>query len=547
MRTALLLLPVVVATSLACASPSARSVSPLATPLAPPVADAPPPARGDVDVAGNWDLRWDRTFAVDTPYLVSGRLEVRRVDGAYAAALALDPESVAPALTLRSLRVDGDHLVVVFDGAPKGGTFEIDARVRDGRLAGEARLGPDGDWAPLGGLHFASTAMRPFTADHSLPSQSRGESGLREGPLRALLEHAQAEESSAIVLVRDGKIAVEEYRDGYDGTPLIAMSGSKSIVSLAIGMLIDEGKLSLDTTMGSLFPEWKAQGAKGTVTVRQLLNHTSGLDPHRATDTPDSIRVHAEKAKLLTPPGARFRYNNAAVDFLAVVAKRAAGIPLDEYLEAHLFRKIDAVGAKWWKDSEGTPYGAGELQIRPVDLAKIGQMLLDGGRWNGEQIVPPKWIEESIAASQPYQADCGLLWWRVGGFGRTLDEPILRWWREVGVDAATIARARALVGKTFADKRAFNEALTKALGADGRAKLLTILDKEDHVPTSRAVATGPSTGFSAHGWLGQYLVVLPKERVVAVRMRRAIYSDYAPGGGDKNGYDGFAKDVAALF
>jgi CubicO group peptidase (beta-lactamase class C family) len=322
-------------------------------------------------------------------------------------------------------------------------------------------------------------------------------------------------------------------------------SGTKSIVSLAIGLLVAEGKLSLDTQMGALFPEWRAQGAKGTITVRHLLTHTSGLDPSRAGAAHETIRVHAEKAKLLTPPGTRFQYNNASVDFLAVVVKQVSGVPLDEYLETHIFRKLDVVGARWIKDREGTPLAAGELLIRPVDFAKIGQMLLDGGRWHGEQIISPEWIELSIAAGQTFQEDYGLLWWREGEFAKTLTEPLLSWWREVGVDEATVKQARRLVGKKIRSGE-YKAALMKTLGKESFAKLEAALEKVDHVPLAMRVTDGAVTGYSARGWLGQSLVVFPKTRVVAVRMRNAIYSDY-DGGDQRHGYDDFRKDAARLF
>jgi CubicO group peptidase (beta-lactamase class C family) len=168
-----------------------------------------------------------------------------------------------------------------------------------------------------------------------------------------------------------------------------------------------------------------------------------------ATLEADGFTAGALAAKLLFPPGTRFQYNNGAVDFLSVVVKQAAGIPLDEYLDQHLFRKIDAVGVHWWKDPEGAPHGAGELFIRPVDLAKIGQMMLDDGKWKGEEIVPADWVRQSVQAGQPFEEDCGLLWRREGAFAPVVNEAVLAGFRDLGIDEKNLSRMRGLVGKRF--------------------------------------------------------------------------------------------------
>jgi hypothetical protein len=98
----------------------------------------------------------------------------------------------------------------------------------------------------------------------------------------------------------------------------------------------------------------------------------------------------------------------------------------------------------------------------------------------------------------------------------------------------------------FDSYKAVDAALEKALGKPALDALQKQLGKADHVPLAYVVQAEPQTGYSARGWLGQYLVVYRKERVVAVRMRRAIYSDY-DGGMQRNGYDAFAADAAALF
>jgi CubicO group peptidase (beta-lactamase class C family) len=319
-------------------------------------------------------------------------------------------------------------------------------------------------------------------------------------------------------------------------------------VSLAVGMLIADRKLTLDTRMDALFPEWRGKGARSGITVRQLLTHTSGLDPARApVQGKETIADHALRAKLVFPPGTRFQYDNDAVDFLAVVVRRAAGKPLDAYLDERLFQKLDFVGAHWMKDPAGDPRGAGELFVRPVDLAKLGQLMLDGGKWNGEQLVPADWIARSVDAGQPFDERCGMLWWREGTFAFTVNDAVLAQWREDGLDDAAMRAARTLRSKKFGTLPEYRAAVAAAVGTGAATQIQATIDKGDHVPFFGTVADGPARGFSARGFRGQYLVVYPKSRVVAVRMRATEASDEDEGRGERHGYPAFAQDVAQIW
>jgi CubicO group peptidase (beta-lactamase class C family) len=521
-----------------------------AAPAVPPVASLPVPPEAHVakaapaiDPSGDWDIRWDRGFSGWWPTIFEGRLTLAREGAGWTAQVSFEQSAMNPSFD--SLRIDGDRVHVIFrDKLPaRPFVLEIDARLHDDRLTGEIQASEVAA-TPMGGRRHTSGVLRAATADHSLPSGS-----VRSTPaLETLLDHARDQKSTAVVLVKDGKIVLEQYSpDHGPDEALVAMSGSNPLVSLAVGLLIADKKLSLDTSMGALFPEWKKQGAKGAITVRQLLTHTSGLDPSRADfEHKETIREHALKAKLLWPPGSRFQYNNGAVDFLAVVVHETAGMPLDVLLEERIFRKLDAVGEHWMKDAAGDPRGAGELFIRPVDLAKIGQMMLDAGKWEGEQVVPAEWVARSTEAGQWFDESCGMLWWRLGKFALTVNDANLAQWGDAGLDGKDLAQARKLRGKKYAGTKEYWAALTAALGEAAVTKLQNAARKGDDVPHTGRVADGPVTGFEAEGWLGQYLVVYPKSRVVAVRMRAPGASDYN-GDGNPNGYLTFPEDVAAVF
>ena len=192
--------------------------------------------------------------------------------------------------------------------------------------------------------------------------------------------------------------------------------------------------------------------------------------------------------------------------------------------------------------------GAGELFIRPVDLAKADRPDVPRRRALARRADRAGEVDRALDCGSATGSlpNCGLLWWLEGNFARTLNEPLLAWWRELGVNPATLKQARTLVGKKFKDgSRAARAALEKTLGKVAYAKLLEVLGKGDHVPRSVVIADGPVTGYSARGWLGKYLVVLPKAGIVAVRMRESEYSDYLADE-QRHGYDDFAKDAASL-
>src|SRR5262249_2567059 len=129
--------------------------------------------------------------------------------------------------TVESVRLEGDRIEVVFQGGSTPDKLELSAWIRDDRLIGEIRWG--GVSGAAGGGRRRPELKRA-AVDHSLPASDIEKSGADAAALHTLLEHARAERTSALVVVKDGKLGLEMYREGYDGGPLIAMSASKSVV-----------------------------------------------------------------------------------------------------------------------------------------------------------------------------------------------------------------------------------------------------------------------------------------------------------------------------
>lgn len=336
--------------------------------------------------------------------------------------------------------------------------------------------------------------------------------------LQRLLDRAKAEHSDAVVILKDGK-AIAEY--GTLDQKIYAMSATKSIASLAIGGLIEDGLIkSLDQKVSDFVPAWR-QGEKQKITVRMLLNHTSGIK------TQGRGAAYATQAPQVFPPGEAFAYNNPAVDLLALVIREASGMKAETYIAKRLFEPLGIVDWDWWYKDE-LPMTAGELMIRPIDLAKIGQMVLDGGVWNGKRVLSKEWLALSAQPSQTFDPTCGLLWWRDAHEKSVALTPrLLETWKRAGARPELLELLRPLVGRTLAGVAQYYKAVYAAFkDRPADSKEFEAFMRESRLQAYEVVELGPVEGFSAQGFLGQFLVIDPARRLVGVRMRRSRPSDY---------------------
>jgi CubicO group peptidase (beta-lactamase class C family) len=116
-------------------------------------------------------------------------------------------------------------------------------------------------------------------------------------------------------------------------------------------------------------------------------------------------------------PGTKYRYNNTGMILLGAMLERIAGEPVPGYLGRRLFGPMGIRSAKWLKDGAGNAHGYMGLVINARDLAKLGQLVLEEGRWEGKQLVDAEWMRESTqrAAYPEVNGNLGLVWMRQGG------------------------------------------------------------------------------------------------------------------------------------
>ena len=209
-------------------------------------------------------------------------------------------------------------------------------------------------------------------------------------------------------------------------------SVSKSVASLAVGIAIDRGLIrSVNEPIFSFFPELSdlRSPEKDRIQLLHALTMSMGLKWVEATpdneDNNDEGRMHMAPdpcryvlgLPVTAPAGQEFFYNTGALTLLSAIIRKATGRPLDEFARETLFEPLGITRVEWNRYKGDTDAGGG-LRLRPRDMAKIGQLVLAGGRWNDRQIVPGGWIETSTAPklkatdAQSY----GYLWW----LGRSL-------------------------------------------------------------------------------------------------------------------------------
>lgn len=221
----------------------------------------------------------------------------------------------------------------------------------------------------------------------------------------------------AFLVAQDSTLLFEAYWDGYGHDSYSnSFSMAKSIISLLVGCAIEDGYIkSLDQHVGDFLPEF-AEGNKAKITVRHLLTMSSGLSWDEAYSSLFSTTTQAYYGKFLrklvldqnvvTDPGKEFNYLSGDTQLLSLVLAQATGKTVSDYMSEKIWSRIGAEHYALWsldrKDGIEKAYCCFNTNAR--DYARIGQLVLNMGRWNGEQIVPEEYLAETLQPTT-YLAD----------------------------------------------------------------------------------------------------------------------------------------------
>ena len=313
-------------------------------------------------------------------------------------------------------------------------------------------------WAvPLLILSAASAQTYQYTVPPKLKdgweTGSLSDEGIDVNLMRAMLERIRTGEYKniqSVLVVKNGKLVVEEYfpRQEQDRreqmlrrfAPQEMTSATKSVTSILIGIAIDQHLISgVDEKVATFFPEYAdifAGADKARLRLRDLLSMSAGLawdewtrpysdplnDHVRMIRSDDPIRYVFE-LPVVAAPGTKFAYNSGLSVVLGQIIFKVSGLRADTFAERHLFAPLGITDHYWTKYPDEIVQAGGGLYLRPRDMAKLGQLFLNGGRWQGKQIVSEEWVRQSTenhidAAQIPAAARAegyGYQWW-LGSF-----------------------------------------------------------------------------------------------------------------------------------
>ncbi len=246
-------------------------------------------------------------------------------------------------------------------------------------------------------------AFRHASVSQPFPRKSPESAGVRSEHILNYLRELQGDRSlnmHSVIIIRNGAV-ISEASFGAYRTDVWRSTYSlcKSVTGIAIGMLIDEGRLSLDTPVTKIFERrgfiLSALVLKG-LTVRHLLTMSSGItfNESGSVTEEDWVRCFFETS-LKFEPGSSFSYNSMNSYMLSAIVKQVSGQSLTEYLRERLFEPLGIKNFYWETCPRGIEKGGWGMYLLPEDAAKIGQLYLQKGIWNGKRIISESWVLES--------------------------------------------------------------------------------------------------------------------------------------------------------
>ena len=204
----------------------------------------------------------------------------------------------------------------------------------------------------------------------------------------------------SVMIVKDGSVIYSRWQSqGVDTVPHVLHSVSKTFTATAVGLAIADGKMALTDKVIDYFPDnlpAEVSDNLKAMTVRDLLTMSCGHDVE------PSFRGNAEQdwvtAFLAHPvvhePGTFYLYNSLGTYMLSAIVQKVTGEKVVDYLTPRLFEPLHIDKPQWDESPQGINTGGWGLYLKTEDLAKMGQLLLQKGEWNGKQLIPAEWVAE---------------------------------------------------------------------------------------------------------------------------------------------------------
>lgn len=238
----------------------------------------------------------------------------------------------------------------------------------------------------------------------TFPRNTPESQGIHSEHLRNLVEelaYSPDTDMHHFMVLRHGNVICEtDFAPYRKGIWHITHSMCKSITGMAAGLLIDEGKLDLSENIYKIFHDKGSTWAKifrPEVAVENLMTMTSGVTFNESGIVSGNDWLESYlNAPVSEKPGTKFQYNSLNSYVLSAIITERTGMPMDEYLKPRLFDPLGITDYLWEKCPRGITKGGWGLFMHTEDMAKLGQLYLNKGKWNGKQIIPESWAEASV-------------------------------------------------------------------------------------------------------------------------------------------------------
>jgi len=283
-----------------------------------------------------------------------------------------------------------------------------------------------------GGSNADYSYQTPPETDDGWETESLYKMNMDAEKFVALVRHIQSERYKnihGILIVKDGKLILEEYFHGFDRDKAHQIrSATKSIGSMLTGIAIDHGFLK--DVEEKIYPYFKGYeiGQKWDarvrdVTLKSLLTMTSGYDCddhaipifecEKAMYETDDWVEYALNLPMAHKPGEHWAYNSSSLMVVSEIISKTSGMTMPDFADKYLFGPLGIKEFHWGFSPKGRAWLAGNAKMKPREMAKIGLLMLEGGRWKRRQIISEKWIRESTREHEISDNNWGYgyLWW----------------------------------------------------------------------------------------------------------------------------------------
>ena len=213
----------------------------------------------------------------------------------------------------------------------------------------------------------------------------------------------------SIMILKHGNVVYERWLNGEGpDKPHVMYSVSKTFTSAAAGLAISEGKLKLDDKVISFFPDDLPENISdnlAAMTVRDLLTMTGGHDTEPSMDPGQAKAMTMTRLflghEVLHTPGEFYLYNSLGTYMVSAIIQQVTGERVNDYLDIRLWQPLGIEKPRFDRSPQGINFGGWGLYLKTEDMAKMGQLLLQGGKWNGVQVLPEDWVREMSSYQVP--------------------------------------------------------------------------------------------------------------------------------------------------